>query len=107
MGGALNLKLRQWRTSRGLTMEDAAAMVVVDGQPCSKVTWYGWEAGKIPKPPYMLAVCELTGLEPNDFYWRPDGGSFKRATESGGANGGSAPKPPSGDGGGSQLAMAI
>jgi hypothetical protein len=81
--GAPNAKLRAWRSSegtrrgygRGLTMEEAAALVVVDGEPCTKATWHGWEsAGKIPKPKWMLALCKLTGLEPNDFYPRPDGG---------------------------------
>jgi hypothetical protein len=64
-------------------------------------------AGKIPKLPYMIAVCELTGLEPNDFYPRPDGGT-NRATGNGGANGGSAPKSGlTGGGEPPQLAMAL
>jgi hypothetical protein len=74
MGSVINLKLRQWRKRHGLTLEAAAALIVVDGTPCPKATWFGWEAkGKVPKPPFMHAVCDLTGLEPNDFYPRADG----------------------------------
>jgi transcriptional regulator with XRE-family HTH domain len=110
MTGVPNLKLKAWRMARGLKMEDAAARVIVDGEPCSKVTWHGWESrGKIPKQAYMLALCDLTGLEPNDFYPRPDGGVHKRATETGGANGGSAPKsgPMGGNGEPPQMALAL
>lgn len=92
--GAPNLKLRAWRASRGYSMEEAAGKVVVDGQPCTKATWHGWEsAGKIPKPEWMLPLCELTGLQPNDFYVLPVAGPSK-PTVAGGGNSGSAPARP-------------
>lgn len=90
--GAQIHKLKAWRAVRSLTLEDAAAMVVVDGEPCTKSTWFGWENGKVPKPAWMIALCDLTGLEPNDFYVRPDGGGFKRRG-SGGDGGGGAKAP--------------
>jgi hypothetical protein len=107
--GAPNLKLKAWRTRHGLTMEQAAQRVVVDGEPCTKATWHGWEsAGKVPKPQWMLPLCELTGLEPNDFYERPDGGGRRPSRATGGGNGGSGPKPGNGGGGEPpQMALAL
>lgn len=80
-------KLRQWRIQRGLSLEAAAAMILVDGEPCTKSTWHGWENGKVPKPPFMLALCDLTGLQPNDFYPRADGRSYGAASEGNGSDG--------------------
>lgn len=62
--------MKRWRASHGLTMESAAARIIVDGKPSDKATWHGWESkGKIPTQPFMLAVCGLVPeLEPNDFY---------------------------------------
>jgi transcriptional regulator with XRE-family HTH domain len=76
MGTIANRKLKTWRTAHGLTMEQAAARIVVDGKTSDKATWHGWESkGKIPKPPFMSAVVGLVeALEPNDFY-RLDGGA--------------------------------
>lgn len=109
--GAPNAKLKAWRVARGLSMDDAAAKVVIDGEPCSKATWHGWEsAGKIPKPNWMIALCDLTGLEPNDFYPRRDGGARARSSASGGngSPGGGAAGPKVGNGGEPpQMALAL
>jgi transcriptional regulator with XRE-family HTH domain len=62
-------ELRAWRAARDLTLEQAAAMVVVEGVPANKATWHGWETGrKIPAADFMRAVCELTGLSSDVFY---------------------------------------
>jgi hypothetical protein len=67
-------KLKAFRRERGLTMEAAGALIVVDGKPVDRATWHGWESkGKIPKPDWMLALERVVGSEPNDFYPRPDG----------------------------------
>jgi transcriptional regulator with XRE-family HTH domain len=108
MGGTPNIKLKAWRVSRGLTLEEAATKVVVDGRPCTKATWHGWETGQVPKPPFMLAVCDLTGLEPNDFYPRPDGGARPRSRSSDGTNGsGGGTMPQAGNGNPPQMALAL
>jgi transcriptional regulator with XRE-family HTH domain len=67
-------ELRQWRTDRGLTFEEAAALVVVDGVPVQKSTWHAWEsARRVPAPAYMTALYELTGgaVRPEHFYHLP------------------------------------
>jgi hypothetical protein len=67
-------KLKAFRRDRGLTMEAAGALIVVDGKPVDRATWHGWESkGKIPKPDWMLQLESVVGCEPNDFYPRPDG----------------------------------
>lgn len=75
--GDAGKRLRAWRQARDLTMEEAGALVVVDGKPTNKTTWHGWESkGKIPKPEFMIELEILTGIEPNDFYRRPDAGEI-------------------------------
>ena len=85
-------ELEQWRKARGealgygrpLTFEEAAALVVVDGEPVNKSTWFSWEAGrKIPRPAYMRALCDLVGHSSDIFYSRTDGGQ-SNATPPGG-----------------------
>lgn len=67
-------KLKAFRAARGLTMEEAGAMIVVDGKAVDRATWHGWESkGKIPKPAWMLELERTVGTEPNDFYPRADG----------------------------------
>lgn len=69
-------KLKAFRRERGLTMELAGELIVVDGKPVDRATWHGWESkGKIPKPAWMLELERVAGVEPNDFYPRPDGGA--------------------------------
>lgn len=73
---AAQMKLKTFRATRGLTLERAGSLVVVDGKPVDRATWYGWEAkGKRPKPPWMLELERLGVAEPNDFY-RPDAGEL-------------------------------
>jgi hypothetical protein len=75
MGSTGQRKLKAFRIARGLTMEEAGKLIVVDGKPVDRATWHGWESkGKIPKPAWMLELERLVGAEPNDFYPRPDGG---------------------------------
>lgn len=100
--------MRAWRIERGYSIEEAAAMVVVDGEPCTKSTWHGWENGKVPKPPFMLALCDLTGLEPNDFYPRADGRSYGPAATGGGSgNGSPSRKSVAGNGEPPQMALSL
>lgn len=68
-------KLKAFRAERGLTLEQAGALIVVDGKPVDKATWHAWETNrKIPKAAWMFELEQLVpGLEPNDFYTRPDG----------------------------------
>jgi hypothetical protein len=67
-------KLKAFRRARGLTMEEAGALIIVEGKPVDRATWHGWESkGKIPKPAWMLELERIVGTEPNDFYPRPDG----------------------------------
>lgn len=67
-------KLKAFRAARGLTMEEAGALIVIDGKPVDRATWHGWETkGKIPKPAWMLELERVVGTEPNDFYPRADG----------------------------------
>lgn len=66
--------LRRWRKEKGLSVRQAAALIVVDGKPSDGATWFGWENGKIPKPDWMRELERVTALEPNDFYRRPDAG---------------------------------
>lgn len=74
-------KLREFRDRRGhelygrrLTMDEAGALIVIAGEPTGRATWFGWERkGKIPKPEAMVELERLVGVQPNDFYPRPDG----------------------------------
>jgi transcriptional regulator with XRE-family HTH domain len=64
-------KLKAWRRARKLTVTQAADLV-----PCTRQTWHSWErgidkGGSIPPSNMMTRVCELTGVEPNDFYVLP------------------------------------
>lgn len=77
---AAQKKLKGFRFAHGLTLEDAGALIKVDGKPVDRATWYGWEAkGKIPKPAWMLELERVVGVEPNDFYPRPDASGIMRA----------------------------
>lgn len=101
-------KLCAWRTRNGFTMDEAAGMVVVDGDPCTKSTWHGWEHGKVPKPPFMVAVCTLTGLEPNDFYPALAASSGNNPGSDDGRTGGaSAPRAKGGNGEPPQMVFAL
>lgn len=65
-------ELRTWRMSRGLTMEAAGAMIVVDGRAVDRATWHAWEHGrKVPSDPYMYELERVSGVQPNSFYNRP------------------------------------
>lgn len=62
-------ELRDWRGQ--LTMEAAAALVVVDGKPTNRATWHAWEWGrKRPGPRHMPVLLEVTGLSA-DIFFRP------------------------------------
>jgi hypothetical protein len=75
-------KLRAFRVAHGLTMEEAGALVVVQGKAVDRATWFGWEAkGKIPKPAWMLELERRVGVQPNDFYPRPDGVAVPQAAQ--------------------------
>jgi hypothetical protein len=75
MGTIAQRKLKAFRLEHGLTMEEAGSKIVIEGKPVDRATWHGWESkGKIPKPAWMLEIERLVGVEPNDFYPRPDGG---------------------------------
>jgi transcriptional regulator with XRE-family HTH domain len=102
-------KLRQWRVARGYSLEEAAAKILVDGEPCTKSTWHGWEHGKVPKPPFMIALCDLTGLQPNDFYPRADGRIYGESDSGPGSANGSEPgaRRPGSNGEPPQMALAI
>lgn len=76
--GVAGKRLKAFRDDRGLTMEEAGALIIIDGEPTNKTTWHGWESkGKIPKPRAMLELECVVGLEPNDFYRRPDAGELQ------------------------------
>jgi transcriptional regulator with XRE-family HTH domain len=67
-------KLKRWRLLRGITVRDAGKLIVVDGKPASPAAWSDWENGKkIPSREHMLELERVTGIEPNDYYARPDG----------------------------------
>lgn len=64
-------KLIEWRKRRGLTLEQAAAMIVVDGEQTHKATWHAWESGRrVPSKEHMPLLRDLTGLSADDFYPR-------------------------------------
>jgi transcriptional regulator with XRE-family HTH domain len=78
--GTTITELRAVRKLHGLTMDQAGAAIVVDGEPTSRATWHGWESGrKIPKPAAMFELERVYGIEPNVFYPRPDAGEILRA----------------------------
>lgn len=71
--------LKRWREAEGLrldlgrplTFEEAAARIVVAGEPATKSTWHAWESGKrVPARNYMPVVCELVGISSDIFYGR-------------------------------------
>lgn len=64
--------LKSWRKRNGLTMRDAGARIVVDGKAADGATWHAWENGSIPKPAWMFEIERVTGVQPNQFYPRPD-----------------------------------
>lgn len=72
-------ELKAWRDSEGrrrghsraLTFEEAAALVVVEGEPVNKSTWHAWETGKkVPSRPAMPVLCDLLGISSDVFYER-------------------------------------
>lgn len=64
-------RLRQFRTGQSgrrcpLTLAAAAGLV-----GCTAHAWQSWEEGwKIPAREKLVELCELTGLMPNDFYFK-------------------------------------
>lgn len=74
-------ELQSARKMHGLTMDEAGARIVIDGEPTSRGTWHGWESGKkIPKPAAMFELERVFGVQPNAFYPRPDAGGILRAS---------------------------
>lgn len=62
-------ELRDFRAARGLTFEQAAELVVVDGKPATKASWHAWEhRRKVPSRKRMTVLCQLVGAEPGIFY---------------------------------------
>ncbi len=69
--------LKSWRLSqtyeeprhkrrRAMSISEAARRVGV-----KPPVWQDWEEGrKIPTQGNMVAICDLTGLMPNDFYFK-------------------------------------
>jgi hypothetical protein len=58
-------------------MEEAGALIIIDGKATDRGTWHGWESGrKIPKPVAMYELERVFGVEPNVFYPRPDAGEI-------------------------------
>jgi hypothetical protein len=52
-------------------------LIVVEGKPVDGATWHAWEKGrKIPKAPWLLELERVVGVQPNDFYSRPDAGEI-------------------------------
>lgn len=65
-------ELKAWRTGAGLTMDAAAARIVIDGKAATRGTWHAWESGrKVPKYEQMLEITRVTGVEPSVFYGAP------------------------------------
>lgn len=57
---------------RGLTMEEAGELIVVNGSGVDRATWHGWERGRrIPSDGFMYEIERVTGVPPNAFYDRP------------------------------------
>ncbi len=73
--------LRKWRhvegfkrgLGRGLTLEEAAGLVLVGGRAVTRSTWWQWETGgKVPSPRTTMPVLlALTGLSSDIFFARP------------------------------------
>ena len=62
-------EIRAWRTARGLSMEDAAGLIVVDGKPTNRATWHAWEWGrKAPGRRHMPVFRSITGLSADIFH---------------------------------------
>lgn len=70
--------MRSWRKRNGLTVREAAARIVIEGKPVDHTSWHAWETGKkIPRdPPTVLELERVVGVQPNDFYPRPDAGEL-------------------------------
>lgn len=66
--------LRSWRKRNGLTVREAAARIVVNGVSIDHSSWHAWETGrKIPRDrATVLELERVTGVQPNDYYPRPD-----------------------------------
>lgn len=72
--GSTIVELQSARKARGLTMDEAAALIVVDGKPATRPIWHSWERGKkIPREKAMIEIGRVFGVQPNAFYPRPDG----------------------------------
>jgi transcriptional regulator with XRE-family HTH domain len=75
--GTIITELKAARLSRGLTMEEAGALIIIDGEPTSRGTWHAWESGrKIPKAAAVYELERVFGVEPNVYYPRPDAGEI-------------------------------
>lgn len=73
--------MRSWRKRNGLTVREAAARIVVNGVAVDHSSWHAWETGK--KTPrgrdLVLELERVVGVQPNDYYPRPDAGEFTSA----------------------------
>lgn len=69
-------ELRAWRKARSLNLDQAAEelskrMGRAD-DPIARATYWAWESGKkLPKPLFMVALCDMAGLDPAVFYPSP------------------------------------
>lgn len=67
--GEIVSKLRDWRINEGISQRTAGARIGVSQQ-----AWADYESEpgskrhKMPSHDVMVAICHLTGLQPNDFY---------------------------------------
>lgn len=70
--------MRSYRKRNALTVREAAARIVIDGKPVDHTSWHAWERGsKTPRDPAtMLELERVVGVQPNDFYPRPDAGEL-------------------------------
>ncbi|KEZ00644.1 hypothetical protein AI27_05630 [Sphingomonas sp. BHC-A] len=68
--------LKAWRLSQNYTDGRGSFRVLTISEAARRVSvavslWQDWEEGrKIPTQANMVAVCDLTGLMPNDFYFK-------------------------------------
>jgi len=70
--GTIVTELRTWRVARGLTLEAAGALIIVDGKAADRAMFHAWETGrKTPRPEWIFQIERVTGVQPNAFYARP------------------------------------
>lgn len=82
MTGAIpNIPLRNWRTQRNLSRAEMADQInasrdgIANRLACDEERIRRWESGEVhwPSPPYRRALKELTGLEPAQLGFNPNG----------------------------------